>query len=87
MTEKDGKENGGKENESILFSYFSVPHVSVKSFVLLGSRGWRLTVGSSVLILCEYATLNGGERSMLSTLGGIARAGYQVRVARRQAGP
>jgi glycosyltransferase involved in cell wall biosynthesis len=35
----------------------------------------------SVLILCEYATLNGGERSMLSTLSGIARAGWQVRVA------
>jgi len=35
----------------------------------------------SVLILCEYATLNGGEQSMLSTLDGIVRAGYQVRVA------
>ena len=41
----------------------------------------------SVLILCEYATLNGGERSMLSTLDGIARAGYQVRVAAPATGP
>jgi glycosyltransferase involved in cell wall biosynthesis len=41
----------------------------------------------SVLLLCEYATLNGGERSMLSTLGGIARAGYQVRVAAPASGP
>ena len=40
-----------------------------------------------VLILCEYATLNGGERSMLSTLGGIAGAGYQVRVAAPAHGP
>ena len=37
-----------------------------------------------VLILCEYATLNGGERSMLSTLDGIAQAGYSVRVAAPQ---
>jgi len=29
-----------------------------------------------VLLLCEYATLNGGERSMLSTLDGIRNAGY-----------
>ena len=41
----------------------------------------------SVLLLCEYATLNGGERSMLSTLDGIARAGYQVRVAAPASGP
>ncbi len=41
----------------------------------------------TVLILCEYATLNGGERSMLATLGGIARAGYQVRVAAPACGP
>ncbi len=41
----------------------------------------------SVLLLCEYATLNGGERSMLSTLAGIARAGYQVRVAAPASGP
>ena len=42
---------------------------------------------ASVLILCEYATLNGGEQSMLSTLDGIARAGYQVRVAAPAVGP
>jgi glycosyltransferase involved in cell wall biosynthesis len=41
----------------------------------------------SVLILCEYAALNGGEQSMLSTLDGIARAGYQVRVAAPASGP
>ncbi len=33
-----------------------------------------------VLILCEYGTLNGGERSMLATLPGIARAGYEIQV-------
>ncbi len=42
---------------------------------------------SSVLLLCEYPTLNGGERSMLSTLDGIARAGYQVCVAAPASGP
>ncbi len=42
---------------------------------------------SSVLLLCEYATLNGGERSMLSTLPGIARAGYQLLVAAPASGP
>jgi len=41
----------------------------------------------SLLILCEYATLNGGERSMLSTLPGIARAGYEITVAAPTAGP
>jgi glycosyltransferase involved in cell wall biosynthesis len=40
-----------------------------------------------VLILCEYATLNGGERSMLSTLGGIAAAGFHVQVAAPAEGP
>ncbi len=40
-----------------------------------------------ILIVCEYATLNGGERSMLSTLAGIAGAGYQVRVAAPASGP
>ena len=35
----------------------------------------------SVLILCEYGTLNGGERSMLATLPGIAAGeGYEVQV-------
>ena len=35
----------------------------------------------SVLVLCEYATLNGGERSMLSTFETITATGWQVRVA------
>ena len=34
-----------------------------------------------VLIICEYPTLNGGERSMFSTLPHIAAAGYRVTVA------
>ncbi len=42
---------------------------------------------TSVLILCEYAALNGGERSMLSTLDGVARAGYEIRVAAPAVGP
>ncbi len=29
-----------------------------------------------VLLLCEYATLNGGERSMLATLDGVRAAGF-----------
>ena len=41
----------------------------------------------SVLILCEHATLNGGEQSMLSTLVGVARAGYQICVAAPASGP
>jgi glycosyltransferase involved in cell wall biosynthesis len=40
-----------------------------------------------VLILCEYAALNGAEQSMLSTLGGIAAAGFEVHVAAPAAGP
>lgn len=34
-----------------------------------------------LLILCEYPTLLGGERSMLATLPAVARAGFEVRVA------
>jgi glycosyltransferase involved in cell wall biosynthesis len=34
-----------------------------------------------ILILCEYPTLLGGERSMLSTLGAVAAAGFDVVVA------
>ncbi|GAG17584.1 unnamed protein product, partial [marine sediment metagenome] len=34
-----------------------------------------------VLIICEYPTLNGGERSMLSTFSAIQAAGYRIRVA------
>jgi glycosyltransferase involved in cell wall biosynthesis len=41
----------------------------------------------AVLILCEYGTLNGGERSMLATLDGISRAGYDVRIAAPASGP
>jgi len=40
-----------------------------------------------VLLLCEYATLNGGERSMLATLAGIAVAGFQPIVAAPPQGP
>jgi glycosyltransferase involved in cell wall biosynthesis len=29
-----------------------------------------------ILLLCEYPTLNGGERSMLATLGGLRAAGF-----------
>lgn len=35
----------------------------------------------TVLLLCEFATLNGGERSMLSTLDGVRAAGVDVAVA------
>jgi glycosyltransferase involved in cell wall biosynthesis len=34
-----------------------------------------------LLILCEYPTLLGGERSMLSTLPAVAAAGFEVTVA------
>lgn len=40
-----------------------------------------------VLILCEYATVSGGERSMLAVLDGVRRAGYCVSVAAPPAGP
>ena len=40
-----------------------------------------------VLLLCEYATLNGGERSMLATLAGIAPAGFQPIAAAPPQGP
>jgi glycosyltransferase involved in cell wall biosynthesis len=40
-----------------------------------------------VLLLCEYATLNGGERSMLATLDGVARAGFAIAVAAPPQGP
>jgi hypothetical protein len=33
-----------------------------------------------VLILCEYPTLLGGERSMLATLPAIREAGFDVQV-------
>jgi len=40
-----------------------------------------------VLLLCEFATLNGGERSMLATLDGIREAGFSIVVAAPPAGP
>jgi glycosyltransferase involved in cell wall biosynthesis len=40
-----------------------------------------------VLILCEYPTLSGGERSMLATLEGVARAGFGLAVAAPPEGP
>ena len=40
-----------------------------------------------VLILCEYPTLSGGERSMLATLEGVARAGFDLAVAAPPEGP
>jgi len=40
-----------------------------------------------LLILCEYPTLNGGERSMLATLPGVQAAGFDVAVAAPPAGP
>ncbi|HLA85984.1 MAG TPA: glycosyltransferase [Thermoguttaceae bacterium] len=33
-----------------------------------------------LLILCEYPTLSGGERSMLATMDGVTRAGFDVQV-------
>jgi glycosyltransferase involved in cell wall biosynthesis len=40
-----------------------------------------------LLILCEYPTLLGGERSMLATLPAVAAAGFDVHVAAPPAGP
>ena len=40
-----------------------------------------------LLILCEYPTLLGGERSMLSTLPAVLAAGFDVHVAAPPAGP
>src|SRR6185436_4846008 len=40
-----------------------------------------------VLILCEYPTLLGGERSMLATLPAVAAAGFDVHIAAPPAGP
>ncbi|MGA2620857.1 MAG: glycosyltransferase family 4 protein [Thermoguttaceae bacterium] len=41
----------------------------------------------TVLILCEFPTLHGGERSMLATLEGVAAAGWQPSVAAPPQGP
>src|SRR5688572_11473005 len=40
-----------------------------------------------VLILCEYPTLLGGERSMLATLPAVIAAGFEVQVAAPAGGP
>jgi glycosyltransferase involved in cell wall biosynthesis len=40
-----------------------------------------------LLILCEYPTLLGGERSMLATLSAVAAAGFDVHVAAPILGP
>ena len=40
-----------------------------------------------ILLLCEYATLNGGERSMLATLDGARTAGVTVEAAAVPKGP
>ncbi|MBN1590272.1 MAG: glycosyltransferase family 4 protein [Pirellulales bacterium] len=40
-----------------------------------------------LLILCEYPTLSGGERSMFATLDGVARAGFDVSVMAPPEGP
>jgi glycosyltransferase involved in cell wall biosynthesis len=42
---------------------------------------------TQVLLLCEYATLNGGEQSMLATLEGLGRTGFRVSVAAPPTGP
>jgi glycosyltransferase involved in cell wall biosynthesis len=40
-----------------------------------------------LLILCEYPTLLGGERSMLATMPAVAAAGFDVHIAAPPAGP
>lgn len=40
-----------------------------------------------LFILCEYATLSGGERSMLAVLEGVCRAGFRVAVIGPPEGP
>jgi glycosyltransferase involved in cell wall biosynthesis len=42
---------------------------------------------SEILLLCEYATLNGGEMSMLATLGGVRAAGFTPVVMMPARGP
>ena len=41
----------------------------------------------NVLLLCEYATLNGGEQSMLATLDGLRAAGWEPAVMAPPEGP
>src|SRR5688572_30380797 len=40
-----------------------------------------------VLVLCEYPTLNGGERSLLAVLPAIQRAGWEVEALCPPTGP
>jgi glycosyltransferase involved in cell wall biosynthesis len=40
-----------------------------------------------ILILCEFPTLSGGERSMLSTLAGVRRAGFEISILAPPGGP
>jgi glycosyltransferase involved in cell wall biosynthesis len=40
-----------------------------------------------VLVLCEYSSLNGGERSLLTLTGGLIQAGYDMRLAGPAQGP
>lgn len=40
----------------------------------------------SVLVLCEYGSLNGGERSLLAVADGVLAAGFELQVAAPAAG-
>lgn len=40
----------------------------------------------AVLVLCEYGSLNGGERSLLAVADGVRAAGYELQVAAPAAG-
>ena len=42
--------------------------------------------GPTVLV-CEYPTLNGGERSLLAVADGVRGAGYELQAAAPAAGP
>jgi glycosyltransferase involved in cell wall biosynthesis len=42
---------------------------------------------AAVLLFCEYPTLSGGERSMLSTLDGASAAGFSITAAAPPEGP
>jgi glycosyltransferase involved in cell wall biosynthesis len=42
---------------------------------------------SNLLLLCEYATLNGGERSMLATLDAVKAAGFSIAAIAPPDGP
>ena len=40
-----------------------------------------------ILLVCEYTTLNGGERSMLVTLPGLRKQGFRISVVTGSSGP